>query len=168
MQCRHFLTEHYREEVDISLVSRGFYPIPQPNKVLQHLVLEKDTTSNKDRTARTHPCLTWKTKCLSEAVVKKTNSWEIDLRTGSQDFPCTHWSSRMRSKCALKYPAKRDVLPVCFRDTTDSPRRLAPRNRNGVLGTTNQIVRETDRESMHNIRSACDLVSSGKESGQDG
>ena len=31
-----------------------FYPIPQPNKLLQHLVLEKDTTSNKDRTARTH------------------------------------------------------------------------------------------------------------------
>ena len=64
-----------------------FYPIPQPNKLLQHLVLEKDTTSNKDRTGTNTPCLTWKRKCLSEAVVKKQTLGKSTCAKEVKPFP---------------------------------------------------------------------------------
>ena len=44
LQCRHFLAEQFRQYVDISLVTRGSIAIPQPQpiKLRQHLVLEKE------------------------------------------------------------------------------------------------------------------------------
>ena len=51
VQCRHILTEQFWEEVDISLVvSRGSIQFLNQTSCS---ILEKDTTSNKDRTART-------------------------------------------------------------------------------------------------------------------